>query len=62
MAKAIFEDRNLVRGFGNIPASFSVKRAVHDGDTIDVVPDGHLSIRFLGIDTHLKYHSNIQIL
>jgi hypothetical protein len=54
MAKAIFEDRDLVRGFGNFPANFSVKEAVHNGDTIDVVPDGHLSIRFLRIDTPVE--------
>jgi hypothetical protein len=51
MAKAIFEKNNLVRGIANFPTDFSVKKTVHDGDTVDVVPDGHLSIRFLGIDT-----------
>jgi hypothetical protein len=38
-------------GIANFPTDFSVKKAVHDGDTVDIVPDGHLSTRFLGIDT-----------
>lgn len=29
----------------------SVKQVVHDGDTINVRPDGNLGVRFLGIDT-----------
>ncbi|MCA9071304.1 MAG: hypothetical protein KDA84_20390, partial [Planctomycetaceae bacterium] len=29
----------------------SVKQMVHDGDTINVRPDGNLGVRFLGIDT-----------
>jgi endonuclease YncB( thermonuclease family) len=28
----------------------SVKQAVHDGDTVNVDPDGHVSVRLLGVD------------
>jgi endonuclease YncB( thermonuclease family) len=28
-----------------------LSKSVHDGDTVAIVPDGHLSIRFLGTDT-----------
>lgn len=49
--RAINEKNNLIRGMAKIPPDFSVSRTVHDGDTVDVVPDGYLSVRFLGIDT-----------
>jgi hypothetical protein len=58
---AIFESNNLIRGTARLLADFSVDRAIHDGDTVEVVPDGYLSVRFLGIDTpeiSIKYPKN----
>ena len=51
MDKALFKVGSLVRGFAKIPEGSSVKRAIHDGDTVSVVADGSFSIRFLGVDT-----------
>lgn len=51
MESAIFEKDTFVRGFANFSEGIFTKRAIHDGDTVSVVPDGKLSIRFLGIDT-----------
>ena len=39
-----------MRGFTKIPEGSSVKKAIHDGDTVSVVADGSFSIRFLGVD------------
>ncbi|MGP1395786.1 MAG: hypothetical protein ACTS3R_09770 [Inquilinaceae bacterium] len=55
MAKAIRSIGRLTAGFARL-GDFgggvgSVRRMVHDGDTITVALDGNLSIRFLGIDT-----------
>jgi hypothetical protein len=38
--KALFKVGSLVRGFAKIPEGSSVKRAIHDGDTVSVVADG----------------------
>lgn len=54
MGNAIWSSRGLNRGkafLAKYKTGRSVKKAVHDGDTVKVDPDGHLSIRFLGIDT-----------
>ena len=58
MPKALFKFGNLIRGFGVLPpwgsGTATVKQAVHDGDTVGIMPDGHFGVRFLGIDTPEK--------
>ncbi len=51
----VLDEKNLTIGkmaMGSRGQSVgSVKQIVHDGDTINVRPDGNLGVRFLGIDT-----------
>jgi endonuclease YncB( thermonuclease family) len=55
MSIRVLDDQNLTIGImalgmrGN--KTGTVKQIVHDGDTLNVRPDGNLGVRFLGIDT-----------
>lgn len=55
MSIRVLDNRNLTIGImalgmqGN--AIGTVKQIVHDGDTLNVRPDGNIGVRFLGIDT-----------
>src|SRR5688500_2084336 len=55
MSIRVVDNRNMTIGImalgmqGN--AIGSVQQIVHDGDTLNVRPDGNLGVRFLGIDT-----------
>jgi endonuclease YncB( thermonuclease family) len=62
---AIFKSGNLTRGralFGmHGEQRGSVRQQTHDGDTVIVVPDGNLGVRFLGIDTPEKSYPHPEI-
>lgn len=57
MPKAVKQSKGgyLTYAIGHFPpwgtGIASVKQSVHDGDTANIAPDGHIPIRFLGIDT-----------
>ena len=56
--EAIISKNGLTRGYATFAMSgsnpFTVKQAVHDGDTVKAQLLGNFSIRFLGVDRSIK--------